>query len=145
MACFRLFTLPPLPPLPLRSVPCFRLRIARSTSLLAPRLYLRPLDFLFAMWRSLLVSVELLVPHRAPSALRTRRRGPVRPHSVLGIGGLVPFRFGSLLFGGLLKCGGRAVFALRDFALASRANHRTRTSLSIAVTPASCRLPRSSN
>src|SRR5215470_6048667 len=49
MACFRLLTFPPLPPLPLRSVPCFRLRMARSTSLLAPRLYLRPPDLLFAM------------------------------------------------------------------------------------------------
>src|SRR5215510_8940304 len=41
MACLRLFTRPPLPPLPLRSVPCFRLRIALATSRLELRLYLR--------------------------------------------------------------------------------------------------------
>ena len=41
MACLRLFTRPPLPPFPLRSLPCFRLRIALSTSWLALRLYFR--------------------------------------------------------------------------------------------------------
>ncbi len=46
MACFRLVTLPPLPPLPLRNVPRFRRRIARSTSLLVLGLYLRRPDLL---------------------------------------------------------------------------------------------------
>src|SRR5499427_9053243 len=41
MACLRLFTRPPLPPFPLRSLPRFRLRIALSTSWLALRLYFR--------------------------------------------------------------------------------------------------------
>jgi hypothetical protein len=44
MACFRLFTFPPRPPLPLRSVPLFRRRIALSTRLLAALPYLRLLD-----------------------------------------------------------------------------------------------------
>jgi hypothetical protein len=38
MACLRLFTLPPLPPLPLRRVPRFRRRMALSTARLAPLL-----------------------------------------------------------------------------------------------------------
>jgi hypothetical protein len=46
IACFRLFTLPPFPPFPLRNVPRFRRRIARSTSLLVLGLYLRLPDFL---------------------------------------------------------------------------------------------------
>jgi hypothetical protein len=41
MACLRLFTRPPLPALPERSVPRFLLRIALATVLLAPLLYLR--------------------------------------------------------------------------------------------------------
>jgi hypothetical protein len=45
IACARLVTLPPLPPLPLRSVPCFRRRNARSTSSLALGLYFRLPDF----------------------------------------------------------------------------------------------------
>jgi hypothetical protein len=40
----RLFTLPPRPALPLRRVPRLRRRIALSTLLPAPLLYLRPLD-----------------------------------------------------------------------------------------------------
>src|SRR5262249_38972529 len=48
MARFRLVTFPPFPPLPLRRVPFFRRRMADSTSLLAPLLYLRPLDFFLA-------------------------------------------------------------------------------------------------
>src|SRR6478736_3288695 len=40
MACLRLFTLPPFPPLPLLSVPFLRLCIARFTSLPALREYL---------------------------------------------------------------------------------------------------------
>jgi hypothetical protein len=45
MACCRLFTFPPRPDLPLRKVPFLRRRIALSTFLLAPLLYLLPLDF----------------------------------------------------------------------------------------------------
>src|SRR5256714_2955956 len=40
IACLRLFTRPPFPPLPLRSVPLLRRRIALSTRLLAARPYL---------------------------------------------------------------------------------------------------------
>ena len=46
IACLRLFTRPPLPPLPLFSVPFFLRRIALPTLLLAARPYLRPPDFL---------------------------------------------------------------------------------------------------
>jgi hypothetical protein len=50
MACLRLFTRPPLPPLPERNVPLFLLRIALATVLLAPLLYLcRDPDLLAAM------------------------------------------------------------------------------------------------
>jgi hypothetical protein len=52
IACFRLFTLPPLPRLPEPSVPLFFLRIALATLLLAAFPYFRPRDltelFLFA-------------------------------------------------------------------------------------------------
>jgi hypothetical protein len=48
MACLWLFTLPPLPPFPDRSVPFFSRRMALATALLAPLLYLRRLDFFFA-------------------------------------------------------------------------------------------------
>jgi hypothetical protein len=41
MACLRLFTRPPFPAFPERSVPRFLLRIALATVLLAPLLYLR--------------------------------------------------------------------------------------------------------
>src|SRR5258705_6983264 len=44
VAGLRLLPLPPLPPFPLLKVPCFRRRIAPSTSLLAPRLYFRRPD-----------------------------------------------------------------------------------------------------
>jgi hypothetical protein len=48
MACFRLFTFPPLPDLPERSVPLFFRRIALATDLLAPLLYFRrDEDFFF--------------------------------------------------------------------------------------------------
>ena len=46
IACLRLFTRPPLPPLPLFSVPFFLRRIALPTLLLAARPYFRPPDFL---------------------------------------------------------------------------------------------------
>jgi hypothetical protein len=44
IACSRLLTLPPLPDLPLLSVPFLRRRIALSTLLLAPLPYLLRLD-----------------------------------------------------------------------------------------------------
>src|SRR5688500_9053564 len=46
IACLRLFTLPPLPPRPLFSVPFLRRRIALATVLLASRPYFRLPDFL---------------------------------------------------------------------------------------------------
>ncbi len=46
IACLRLFTRPPLPPLPLFSVPFFLRRIALPTLLFAARPYFRPPDFL---------------------------------------------------------------------------------------------------
>ena len=46
IACFRLLTLPPLPPFPERSVPLFFLRIALATVLPAALPYLRRPDFL---------------------------------------------------------------------------------------------------
>lgn len=48
IACLRLFTLPPLPPLPERSVPLFFRRITLATVLLAPVPYRRRLPFFFA-------------------------------------------------------------------------------------------------
>jgi hypothetical protein len=44
IACLRLFTVPPFPPLPLLSVPRFRRRMALSTRLLAAFPYFRPPD-----------------------------------------------------------------------------------------------------
>jgi hypothetical protein len=49
MACLRLVTLPPFPPLPLRSVPRFFLRIALATILLALGYICRLPDFLAAI------------------------------------------------------------------------------------------------
>ena len=46
IACLRLFTVPPLPPLPLLSVPLFLRRIALATVLLAALPYFRLPDFL---------------------------------------------------------------------------------------------------
>lgn len=48
IACLRLFTLPPFPPLPLLSVPFLRRFIALSTRLPAALPYFRRLDFFFA-------------------------------------------------------------------------------------------------
>src|SRR5262245_26542309 len=82
MACLRLFTVPPFPPLPLFSVPRFRLCIARFTSLLALRLYLRPFDFL-AMMPSLTAPVPVMTPmddlaRPVPNGLRvTSPSGPL--------------------------------------------------------------------
>ena len=50
IACLRLFTVPPLPPLPLLSVPFFLRRIALATVLFAAFPYLRPLDFFAAFF-----------------------------------------------------------------------------------------------
>src|ERR1041385_156187 len=44
IACLRLLTVPPLPPLPDFKVPFLRRRIALSTLLPAPLLYFRPPD-----------------------------------------------------------------------------------------------------
>jgi hypothetical protein len=49
MACLRLFTVPPLPPLPLFSVPFFRRFIALRTLFCAAFPYLRPPDFFVAI------------------------------------------------------------------------------------------------
>ena len=49
IACLRLFTLPPLPPRPLRSVPAFRFFIALRTERPALAPYLRPPDFFAAI------------------------------------------------------------------------------------------------
>lgn len=59
IACLRLFTVPPLPPLPDFKVPRFRLRIALATVLPAALPYFRPLD-LFD---------ERLVAAMSPSAI----------------------------------------------------------------------------
>ena len=59
MACLRLFTRPPLPPLPERRVPRFLLRMALATVLPAPLLYLRrDADFLAAIIVLLLIRVR---------------------------------------------------------------------------------------
>src|SRR5260370_13353810 len=65
IACLRLVTFPPLP---LRSVPRFRRRIALATSLLALRLYFRLPDFFFAM--------RDLPPGPIRSTRRTGEAGP---------------------------------------------------------------------
>src|SRR5438270_95195 len=49
MACLRLFTVPPLPPLPDLSVPFFLRCMALFTDLPAALPYLRPLDFFFEL------------------------------------------------------------------------------------------------
>jgi len=58
IACLRLLTRPPLPPLPERSVPRFLLRMALATVFPAPLLYLlREPDFLAAMFSSFWLEV----------------------------------------------------------------------------------------
>jgi hypothetical protein len=60
IACLRLFTLPPFPPLPDLSVPRFLRRIALATVLLAALPYFRPRDFvLIAMDSSSLLRVRI--------------------------------------------------------------------------------------
>lgn len=44
IACFRIVTLPPFPPLPERRVPRFSRRMALATDVLAALPYLRPLE-----------------------------------------------------------------------------------------------------
>src|SRR5690348_9841457 len=68
IACFRLFTLPPWPFLPRRSVPCLRRRIALSTLLLAPRPYLRPLDLRRPFLAAMSISREEYSRHRPVQA-----------------------------------------------------------------------------
>ena len=53
MACLRLFTLPPLPPFPERSVPRFLRRIALSTVFPAALPYRRPRDLPLELFREL--------------------------------------------------------------------------------------------
>src|SRR4051812_38537813 len=57
IACFRLFTVPPLPPGPDFNVPRFFLRMALFTVLPAALPYFRPLDFFFPAM-SFLLSVS---------------------------------------------------------------------------------------
>jgi len=71
IACLRLFTLPPLPPRPLRSVPAFRFFIALRTERPAPAPYLRPPDFFAAI-------VDLRVMRVGPSESRARARAMPR-------------------------------------------------------------------
>lgn len=59
IACFRLVTRPPFPPLPERRVPFFLRRIALATVLLAALPYLRRLELLRELF---LVAMQLLPP-----------------------------------------------------------------------------------
>ena len=80
IACLRLVTFPPWPLGPLRSVPCFRRRIAYSTLLLAPLLYRRPLllrDLLRAGIRYLTVSQRQSATRTAASLMSS---GDARSH-----------------------------------------------------------------
>ena len=70
MACLRLFTRPPLPPLPERRVPRFLLRMALATVLPAPLLYLRrDADFLAAI----IVLLVIRVRQRQKSLRRNKK------------------------------------------------------------------------
>jgi hypothetical protein len=70
MDCLRLFTRPPLPPLPERRVPRFLLRMALATVLPAPLLYLRrDADFLPAIIALLLIRVR-----QRPKSLRRNKK-----------------------------------------------------------------------
>ena len=66
MACLRLFTFPPLPPLPDLSVPLFFRCIALFTAFPAPLLYFRPLLFFFGMIFPL--QTDLFYDARRPGA-----------------------------------------------------------------------------
>lgn len=73
-ACFRLFTFPPCPALPRRSVPRLRRRIALSTLLLAFLPYFRPVDFREDVF---FVAMEYSVCERTcPSGAATCRPRP---------------------------------------------------------------------
>src|SRR5580704_8004252 len=61
IACLRLFTTPPLPPFPERSVPFFSRRTALSTLLPAAFPYLRPLDFLREAVLLFFVAISILL------------------------------------------------------------------------------------
>ncbi len=72
MACLRLFTVPPLPPLPDLRVPRFFLRIALSTDLPAALPYFRPPDFLlerFLVAICFFLSCELVGKHMRKGCL----------------------------------------------------------------------------
>ena len=62
IACFLLFTLPPLPPRPERKVPFFLRRMALATVFPAPLLYLRRPFFWLASWLSSTTLLRLMPP-----------------------------------------------------------------------------------
>ena len=70
IACLRLFTLPPRPPLPLLSVPRLRRCIALLTSLEAEREYLRAMSYLNAALALIKKNERSwnFVPHRSSAA-----------------------------------------------------------------------------
>src|SRR5262245_15341072 len=78
MACLRLVTLPPFPPLPLLSVPFFLRRIALSTRLLAAFPYFRaPVFFLPPRFLAAISgSVVLVGPPTTMSGATASRRVP---------------------------------------------------------------------
>jgi hypothetical protein len=79
IACSRLFTLPPLPPGPLRSVPFFLFFIALSTRLLAAAPYFRVLFFLVAIGdvpRSQWLAVHRIRTYAARQKQGLRHRSP---------------------------------------------------------------------
>jgi hypothetical protein len=73
IACLRLFTLPPLPPRPLLSVPFLRRRIALATRFPADLPYFRPLDFFLPPDFFLAAMVASSVRKLRKSARRSRR------------------------------------------------------------------------
>jgi hypothetical protein len=81
IACFRLFTFPPRPPGPERSVPRFRRRIALSTRLDAALPYRRPerrgrVRFVVAISTSLSRSLGRILRHRSGRARIVRLGAP---------------------------------------------------------------------
>ena len=75
IACLRLLTVPPLPPLPDLSVPFFLLCMALFTDLPAAAPYFRPLDFFFELERFLVAIVPPLISekHRNGNELRIQK------------------------------------------------------------------------
>ena len=74
IACLRLFTLPPRPPLPLLSVPRLRRCIARLTSLEAEREYLRAMSYLNAALALMKKTNEIGTLFRIAAPLCRKRR-----------------------------------------------------------------------